>query len=263
MKKILSILLVSVLALSVFTMNASANDAESKCALSDIARKAVTMYINSKLSDTEIDTDGCKAIEFLKGFVDIECILNGTCGNASEKDDVTAPDTDKDTCTNDNCGNGDVIVDIPEFEFPEIPEDAFDQGNDSEKDDIPTASSETEQVIALVNKYRVQNGLSELVYDEKLSLAASKRAKEQEMVFSHTRPDGTSCFTVLSEYGVSYRGAGENIAMGQTSADEVMTDWMNSEGHRANILNANFTKIGVGLYKGQNGRYYWAQMFIY
>jgi uncharacterized protein YkwD len=58
-------------------------------------------------------------------------------------------------------------------------------------------------------------------------------------------------------------GAGENIAMGQDSAEQVMNDWMNSQGHRENILNPNFKKIGVGIHKGADGRLYWAQMFIY
>ena len=81
-------------------------------------------------------------------------------------------------------------------------------------------------------------------------------------MFSHTRPDGRSCFTALTDLGISYGGAGENIAYGQSSPEEVMTAWMNSSGHRANILNSSFTKLGVGVYKSGN-TIYWVQLFTY
>jgi len=114
----------------------------------------------------------------------------------------------------------------------------------------------------LVNIERVKAGLGELTADAKIAAAAYVRSTEQQQLFSHTRPNGTSCFTALTEQGVSYRGAGENIAFGQRTPEEVMTDWMNSPGHRANILNKNFTKIGVGYYK-VNGTAYWTQLFTY
>ena len=63
-------------------------------------------------------------------------------------------------------------------------------------------------------------------------------------------------------YGIRFSSAGENIAMGQSTPAQVMNSWMSSEGHRSNILNQNFTQIGVGLAKGGSGRYYWTQMFI-
>ena len=84
---------------------------------------------------------------------------------------------------------------------------------------------------------------------------------EVAKVFSHTRPNGSSCFTVLGEYGVSYRSAGENIASGQTTPAEVVNAWMNSEGHRANILGESFTSLGVGVYKNGSS-YTWVQLFI-
>lgn len=92
--------------------------------------------------------------------------------------------------------------------------------------------------------------------------AAQVRAVECEQSFSHTRPNGTSFSTALKEQGVSYRRAGENIAWGQRSPEEVVNAWMNSEGHRANIMNSNFTKIGVGYYQNANGVKYWSQLFI-
>jgi len=116
-------------------------------------------------------------------------------------------------------------------------------------------------VLKLVNDERAKNGLSVLEFSSEAAAAADVRAKEIVSNFSHTRPNGTSCFTVLSEMGVKYMGAGENIAKGQRTPEEVVKDWMNSPGHRANILNKNYTKLGVGCYKS-GSTYYWAQMFL-
>ena len=91
--------------------------------------------------------------------------------------------------------------------------------------------------------------------------AAKVRVKELTELFSHTRPDGTSCFTALEDAGASYMAAGENIAAGQFSPELVMYSWMNSEGHRANILSSNYSQIGIGCYY-YNGVYYWVQLFI-
>lgn len=191
---------------------------------------------------------------------------DGSCGNT----EIIIPGTD-----DNNNVPSDTPEEIPDWlqniinggwnsgnnNQPENPDE--DKTEDNNTDIQVPDDSMTSQVIELVNNYRAQYGLSPVSYDAKVSQAAAIRAKEQETVFSHTRPNGTRCFTALDECGVSYRGAGENIAMGQNSASEVMNDWMNSEGHRANILNESFTKIGVGLYTDSNGRCYWAQMFIY
>lgn len=118
-----------------------------------------------------------------------------------------------------------------------------------------------QEVVALVNVERAREGLSPLTIDVKVQAAAQVRAKECEQSFSHTRPDGTSFSTALKEQNVSYKGAGENIAWGQRSPQEVMKGWMNSSGHRANIMNPNFTSIGVGYYQNGNGTNYWCQLF--
>lgn len=117
-----------------------------------------------------------------------------------------------------------------------------------------------EQVIDIVNKERKDAGASGLKQDDKLMEAAAVRAREIAEYFDHTRPDGTSCFTVLKGTGVSYRTAGENIAGGQRNAQEVMDSWMTSPGHKGNILSRDFKKIGVGCYKSGN-TYYWVQLF--
>ncbi|MDR0920675.1 MAG: CAP domain-containing protein [Oscillospiraceae bacterium] len=116
------------------------------------------------------------------------------------------------------------------------------------------------QVFNIVNKERVAVGLPELTYSYELEKAANTRAEELTKSFSHTRPDGRDCFSVYDDYGIRYGYAAENIAWGQKSSSEVMQAWMNSSGHRGNILSPNLTKLGVGVYF-YNGTYYWVQNF--
>ena len=120
----------------------------------------------------------------------------------------------------------------------------------------------TKQVVTLVNKERTSRGLKELKLNETLYDKAMIRSKELLKTFSHTRPNGKSCFTVLN--GISYSAAGENIAAGQRTPKEVVNAWMNSPGHRANILSKDFTEIGVGLVYNSKDiyGYYWTQVFI-
>lgn len=117
------------------------------------------------------------------------------------------------------------------------------------------------EVIRLVNEQRAKNGLSALSKNDGAVNAARVRAKEIVTSFSHTRPDGRSCFTAASDLGVNYRSAGENIAYGYSTPAQVVNGWMNSEGHRKNILSKSFSKIGVGCYSS-GGVLYWSQFFI-
>ncbi|MCH5348494.1 MAG: hypothetical protein J1E40_04160 [Oscillospiraceae bacterium] len=125
---------------------------------------------------------------------------------------------------------------------------------------VTAPQSMTDQVIELVNKERKKAGKKELASDDTLNEIAEMRAEELLKKFSHTRPDGSICFTALEEAGIVNVYSGENIAAGQKSAEEVMSSWMSSSGHKANILSSNFTKIGVGCVK-YNGTYYWVQVF--
>lgn len=120
----------------------------------------------------------------------------------------------------------------------------------------------TQQVVDLVNSERAKAGLPALSVNSQAAEAAGVRAGEIARSFSHTRPDGRDFSTALKEAGVSYSSAGENIAYGQKTPQEVMDQWMNSAGHRANILNPNFTAIGVGNYQNGSGTNYWTQLFI-
>lgn len=121
-------------------------------------------------------------------------------------------------------------------------------------------SSAAQAVLAEVNAARAQNGLSALTLDANMNRAAAVRATELAQSFSHTRPNGSRGLTALNEAGVSYRTAGENIASGQQSAQAVVSAWMNSSGHRANILSSLFGRMGVG--QATIGRRtYWVQLF--
>ena len=130
---------------------------------------------------------------------------------------------------------------------------------------IPTVDSQVttyeKEVIRLVNQERTKNGLSPLTEDWQLSRVA--RFKSQDMkdnkYFSHTSPVYGSPFEMIKNFGISYKSAGENIAKGQATPGAVVNAWMNSSGHRANILNSTYTKIGVGYVA--DGKY-WTQMFI-
>ena len=167
------------------------------------------------------------------------------------------------------CGDWWEIPLQPGEELPaQPPEEETPPAEEAPPQEEPDAPEESggvqeaaEAVTSLVNAARQDAGLSELELDADLCAAAQARAQEIAQSFSHTRPDGSSCFTILEEFGISYRAAGENIAMGQRTPEEVMDGWMNSSGHRANILNGTFTSIGVGCYVDGAGAAHWVQIF--
>lgn len=120
------------------------------------------------------------------------------------------------------------------------------------------------EVVRLVNAERAKQGLQSLKLSTKISDIATLKAQDMadKKYFSHTSPTYGTPFEMLQKYGVHYKAAGENIAAGQRSPQEVMKSWLNSSGHRANILNANYTEIGVGYYAGGSYGTYWVQMFV-
>ncbi|MBR5914616.1 MAG: hypothetical protein IKZ58_09715 [Selenomonadaceae bacterium] len=124
-------------------------------------------------------------------------------------------------------------------------------------------SNYAQEILDLVNTERANVGLSALSLSNTLNYCAAIRADELTTYYSHTRPDGTSCFTVFDDLGYSYLTAAENIAAGQTSTEEVMNAWMNSTGHRANILNSKVTELGIGFAYDSDSdyKYYWTQLF--
>jgi uncharacterized YkwD family protein len=117
------------------------------------------------------------------------------------------------------------------------------------------------KVVELTNIERQKQGLKPLQIDENLSKVAREKSLDMQRnnYFSHTSPTYGSPFEMMNKFGITYKTAGENIAKGQRTPEEVVQAWMNSDGHRKNILNPNFTHIGVGY--SENGKY-WTQMFI-
>ena len=120
-------------------------------------------------------------------------------------------------------------------------------------EEVSAAKSYEYQVLDLVNEERAKSGVAPLKMDKDLFDAAKIRSKEIQIVFSHDRPDGSSCFTVSS------KASGENIAKGQSTPQIVMNSWMNSAGHRANILDSSFKSIGIGYLQGTYSC--WVQLF--
>lgn len=149
-------------------------------------------------------------------------------------------------------GNSQTGNDRPESSRP----GSGQSGTNSTQDEFAS------QVVKLVNQERAKAGLGVLAVNTSAAKAAQTRAREIATSFSHTRPDGSSFSTALDSAGANYSQAGENIAAGQKSPEEVMEAWMNSAGHRANILNESFTEIGVGHYKDASGKDCWTQLFM-
>ena len=144
-------------------------------------------------------------------------------------------------------------TEVPERTQPAQPETGYSQ-----------LSGYEQRVVELVNVERSKAGLKPLQADGELSKVAKLKSEDMRdnNYFSHTSPTYGSPFSMMRAEGISYRTAGENIAAGQDTPDEVVNAWMNSSGHRANILNESYTHIGVGVASG--GRYgtYWTQMFV-
>ncbi len=157
-------------------------------------------------------------------------------------------------------------ITIPGTGAPDQWQPGGDAGSGDTTPDQPendaAMSAFAQEVVKLVNEERAKAGLAPLSVNTAAVSAAQTRAIELQSSFSHTRPDGRSFTTALTEAGASFMGAGENIAYGQSSPQQVMEGWMNSSGHRANILNSSYTSIGVGYYKSASGVNYWTQLFI-
>ncbi|MHA0855346.1 CAP domain-containing protein [Paenibacillus sp. CMAA1364] len=158
-----------------------------------------------------------------------------------------------------NNNGGKVNVSIDKVETITKPSTPVTKPNTPPIDATVDKSSVTSQVVELVNKERSKAGLKPLVSDAKLANMALDKAKDMSNnnYFAHQSPTFGSPFDMMKQYGISYSYAGENIAKGQKTPADVMQAWMNSEGHRANILSTNFTTIGVGYFNG-----HWVQEFI-
>ncbi|OBW83792.1 sporulation protein [Clostridioides difficile] len=187
---------------------------------------------------------------------------------STNKPDNNKPESNKPE-DNNNSGSTDKLDNNkPESNKPEDnnnsdstnkPDDNNNSGSTSE-----SFSAYQKEVVDLVNIERAKAGLNPLTLDSSISNVATK--KSQDMIdnnyFSHNSPTYGSPFDMLKKFGISYKTAGENIAMGQKTPKEVVNAWMNSEGHRKNIMNPNFSKIGVGVAQKSGGSIYWTQIFV-
>ena len=170
----------------------------------------------------------------------------------------------------ENCLNGQFpsMPELPEQEQapivpeqPEIPEQDTLPDNGGNENIQGSVSEFERRVVELVNAERAKQGLSALKVNSRLSDVAREKSRDMQTngYFSHTSPTYGSPFDMLRRFGISYNTAGENIAMGYSSPEAVVSGWMNSAGHRANILNGSFSEIGVGHISNGN---YWTQLFI-
>ena len=221
------------------------------------AHAAVRPVNTSKLSCTTVEELKDK-LQQINGCENIwELLSKWNCGNLPEVEVPEQPEAPEENVPEQpgtpdwNVPNLPSVPELPE-ETPEVTPDVQDQ-----------AYAYGLRITELVNEHRAAAGLAPVTYSAKISKAAQVRAVEIEQSFSHTRPDGRYFSSVFAEYGISYRYSGENIAWGQKSPEEVVSAWMNSAGHRANILNAKFTELGVGYRQNAKGVNYFTQLFIY
>ena len=201
---------------------------------------------------------------------------NNQGNNNQDKDDNNTgndnnQDQDKDDNNQDNNNNQDQDKDDNNQDNnqdnnnnQDQDKDDNNQNDDNNSSNINGFSKEQVEVLNLVNKERKANGLKPLTLNKELSNVANIKSRDmiEKGYFDHTSPTYGSPFDMMKKFNISYNTAGENIAMGQKTPSEVMNSWMNSSGHRANILNSTYTELGVGIQKDSNGTIYWTQMFI-
>ncbi|MCO7176063.1 CAP domain-containing protein [Sporolactobacillus kofuensis] len=160
-------------------------------------------------------------------------------------------------------------TETPQKAEPQKSEQPAANNNSSNTGNQPSSNSQMnafeQKVVDLTNQERTKAGLKPLKADNS-TLSKMARAKSQDMsdknYFDHQSPTYGSPFDMMKQFGITYRSAGENIAAGQKTPEEVVNGWMNSPGHRANILNASYTTIGVGYVQGGSYGSYWTQEFI-
>ena len=182
----------------------------------------------------------------------------------NNQDNNNNQDQDKDDNNQDNNQDNNNNQDQDNNNNQDQDKDDNNQNDDNNSSNINGFSKEQVEVLNLVNKERKANGLKPLTLNKELSNVANIKSRDmiEKGYFDHTSPTYGSPFDMMKKFNISYNTAGENIAMGQKTPSEVMNSWMNSSGHRANILNSTYTELGVGIQKDSNGTIYWTQMFI-
>lgn len=206
--------------------------------------------------------DGVRLIVIIGVFI---FMVIGSYRNIINQNKVISTNTyiDKDNEIVNSNLEKEEVTDIEDKYYEDISKDDINEYDSITINNIQSENTYTDlinEVYEITNNYRSLVGVSSLTLDSSLVEAASIRAKELNDSFSHTRPNGSSCFTVLSELGISYGTAGENIAAGYSSSQSVMEGWRSSSGHYQNIISSKFKKIGIGV-NIINNQYYWVQIF--
>ncbi|HBL6448524.1 TPA: sporulation protein [Clostridioides difficile] len=274
----------TILALGVLTL-ATASSAVTASASSlennvNISNKSL-VYSNTKYKFSA--KPNCSVKPELKPDKDNSCKDKNhndkNCNNTNKPEDnnnsdsTNKPDNNKPESNKPEDNNNSGSTNKPESNKPEDNNNSgsTDKPDNNKPDDNNNSGSTSEsfsayqkEVVDLVNIERAKAGLNPLTLDSSISNVATK--KSQDMIddnyFSHNSPTYGSPFDMLKKFGISYKTAGENIAMGQKTPKEVVNAWMNSEGHRKNIMNPNFSKIGVGVAQKSGGSIYWTQIFV-
>lgn len=201
--------------------------------------------------------DGIRLIVIIGVFI---FMVIGSYRNIINQNKVISANTyiDKDNEIVNSNLEKEEVTDIEDKYYEDISKEDINEYKNIQSEN--TYTDLINEVYEITNNYRSLVGVSSLTLDSSLVTAANIRAKELSDSFSHTRPNGSSCFTVLSELGISYGTAGENIAAGYSSSQSVMEGWRSSSGHYQNIISSKFKKIGIGV-NIVNNQYYWVQIF--
>ena len=201
--------------------------------------------------------DGVRLIVIIGIFI---FMVIGSYRNIINQNKVTSTNNyiDKDNEIVNSNLEKEEVTDIEDKYYEDISKEDINEYKNIQSEN--TYTDLINEVYEITNNYRSLVGVPSLTLDSSLVEAANIRAKELSDSFSHTRPNGSSCFTVLSELGISYGTAGENIAAGYSSSQSVMEGWRSSSGHYQNIISSKFKKIGIGV-NIVNNQYYWVQIF--
>lgn len=215
----------------------------------------IVKVVNSSVSDDKVKV----VIEAISGGTAYINVTDKNNKAASAKVEITV-NAASDTSSNTNNGTASIRIKIVDngdgtTSLTLIPADDNDP---SQSNTSGSSADYAKEILDLVNEERAKAGAPAIKLDDELCKAAQVRAKEIGESFSHTRPDGSDCFTVLKDYSVSCVYAGENIAKGSSTAGGAMKQWMNSSGHRSNILRSGWYKLGVGYDEATNS---WVQIF--
>lgn len=269
-KTLLSLGVVSIIGVcSTLPINAASNETVCKKVYCDNKgyEEYLSINVNGKDCSTPIKPLNCLIQDIINNKGNCVNANLPTCNDAQNK--PSTPDVDNNTRESkpdskpeNNPGSNENNPSNPS-EDNNTPESKPDVKPEEPSNPSGDFASFQKEVLDLVNSERTSRGLQPLKFNSELSKVAT--LKSQDMIdnnyFDHTSPTYGSPFDMMKKFGISYTSAGENIAMGQKTPQEVMNAWMNSDGHRKNILNPNFTELGVGI--ASNGSsLYWTQMFI-